>query len=286
VFSLIEEESINNDAKNVQNKIMDELKDLGERTDVLLDNSGDLTLEAVLKWYGLATEYRRELQTMGEIELNKEYTTALTKKEEETALREGSLFFNHGQSEADLDYWASLSYWSPNEAVALSFCKDPKMVSKSKLEKLLKDNKLQSNSAKDTLKSFSRSFLERQEQVDRAQKTGDLEECIRPSDFFVWVEKSKICLETRFYEALRFKFESQTPQKAEDEPQGKTRNKYLELILGLAVQHYEPKHDLRNDLPKGISTKISNDLKTVSIDVNEKTIRKYLAAARDHIRSK
>ena len=58
--------------------------------------------------------------------------TAFLGNVDETILQEFT-FFNRPESDADFDHWLKMYYWTPEEAVSLSFGKEPTRVNKASL---------------------------------------------------------------------------------------------------------------------------------------------------------
>jgi hypothetical protein len=87
-------------------------------------------------------------------------------------------FFNQPSSKPDFSYWIYMPHWQPEEAVALSMGKEPRIVT----EKTLKDNL----SSRLNHSAFAREFLKRKEHIRRAQDIGDLDKHIDPTSFSNW----------------------------------------------------------------------------------------------------
>ena len=84
------------------------------------------TIEAIEK-------YRAELSELDELELEELYEQALNKKNLED---DRARFFNDKSAAADYDYWSKMSHWTLEEAIALSFGKNPEIVFSKRLESL------------------------------------------------------------------------------------------------------------------------------------------------------
>ena len=80
-----------------------------------------------------ANEYRQALRAMPSAELNAFFELELERARREAAEKaeaeERKRFFNAAQAAADVMHWSKASIWTLEEAVALSFGKDPKYVS-------------------------------------------------------------------------------------------------------------------------------------------------------------
>lgn len=78
-------------------------------------------------------EYRSELSKLDEKELEELYQQELYEKKLE---EDQERFFNDKSAAADFDYWSKMSHWTLEEAVALSFGKNPEIVFSKRLESI------------------------------------------------------------------------------------------------------------------------------------------------------
>jgi hypothetical protein len=87
--------------------------------------------------------------------------------------------FNQPYAQADFQYWAQMSYWSPDEGVALSFGKNPAVASWETLKTLTWKS------------SFASFYASRRLVVTRAVEMGQLWQKTSPSVFLAWAERMK-----------------------------------------------------------------------------------------------
>ena len=87
--------------------------------------------------------------------------TAFLGNVDETILQEFT-FFNRPESDADFDHWLKMYYWTPEEAVSLSFGKEPTRVNKASLALVV------------GFSSFVSKYHHRLDQVVRAIEAGQL----------------------------------------------------------------------------------------------------------------
>jgi hypothetical protein len=114
--------------------------------------------------------------------LLREEKSKVIRQNVETAIRlDESRFFNESFAALDLDHWSKISYWTADEAVALSLEKDPRVVTWDAIEEYA------------TQSVFVFVFAERRELVRRAIEAGQLMERNTPPAFLAWA------LRTRFY---------------------------------------------------------------------------------------
>jgi hypothetical protein len=172
----------------------------------------------------------------------------------------------YGQNpDADLDYWSKAAYWTVEEATALSFGQEPRIV----------------NSA-----SIPKPGLEYENRLDlarRAKKTEDLKEPNRPLDYINWAKQSGIPFLEELETLVR---KRQGPDRKSQEPDRKTRPKaaeskeitsLLKMVFGMSITLYE--YDVKKS--HGIPTKIYNDLLLLNIPLDRDTISKWLTQAID-----
>ncbi|MCB4767316.1 hypothetical protein LGR54_01750 [Ancylobacter sp. Lp-2] len=86
-------------------------------------------------------------------------------------------FFNEPKAEADYTYWADLACWSVDEATALSFGKEPRVVNRETLAEPMPGSR------------FKKEYEARFERFTRAIQAGDLTEPLRPRDLMRRIAK-------------------------------------------------------------------------------------------------
>ena len=95
---------------------------------------------------------------------------------------ESEAFFNQSYTNADFEYWSRISYWTLEEAVALSLGKEPKFVTWEILEKYL------------DYSTFKMNFSKKREEVNRAKVMGQLAVNTVPANFVAWAERMRFDL--------------------------------------------------------------------------------------------
>lgn len=105
-------------------------------------------------------------------------------------------FFNTPNAEADFDYWSKMPHWTLDEALALSFGKNPKIVNWAKLEKILSYTS-----------PFVQEYARIKELASRAMQWQQLFDPVMPRIFVNWVKKNSI----KFPENLAEKVENHHP---------------------------------------------------------------------------
>ena len=89
-------------------------------------------------------------------------------------------FFDQPDAQADFEYWSKAEYWTSDEAVAISFGKNPKVVTGEALKNYL--GKAQ----------FADNYFLRCDLLDRAIQSDRLPKEIPPADFLEWVHQRSI----------------------------------------------------------------------------------------------
>jgi hypothetical protein len=224
-------------------------------------------------WVRAAQAYWIELSELPAEELEKRFEIAEAEKRQR---EDRNAFFNHPSSQADFSYWILMPHWQPEEAVALSMGKEPRMVT----EKTLKDNL----SRRLNRSVFAQEFFKRKTHIRRAQDIGDLGKHIDPTSFRNWTKRHNWNLHEGFEAALKSCEESRQPLILDKKIQGKTLNTYLQIIYGLAIIHYDQTIDLYSQEKSTAARRISEDLFGLGIEVDPKTVRKYLQDAQKHLR--
>ncbi len=106
------------------------------------------------------------------------------KEQEEIRLKhekeEQERFYNQPWAAAYLNHWCKASYWTLDEAISLSFGKDPKYVDWTKVQPLLPYN------------MFARKYEQLRDLVLRARNWKQLTDPVSPGFYIAWVRKNNI----------------------------------------------------------------------------------------------
>lgn len=125
-----------------------------------------------------AEVYRRELASLPKNELNRLYQEEILKKKLEKDMQR---FFNESYAKADFDHWSRAAYWTLEEALALSFGKDPEQVFWNRLEKIPYYES-----------PFAMEYKKLRDLAGRALKCGKLYDPIIPCIFIGWMRQNEI----------------------------------------------------------------------------------------------
>lgn len=263
--------------------------------------------------------YEAELSAMPTEELDALYkaelAAAYAEVEAKRQLEEKSRFFNWPTADADFDHWSKAAYWTLDEAVALAFGKDPRIVNWDALK------------AHVQISAFAGSYSALRDLTLRAQTTQQLYDPVIPGFFLGWAKRSDITyppeLEAKVVErgnhvgdwrSLYDDLKKVTDRQAEalkrtilqrdqtitelgnerdgllsrlaeavkpgrtESLGGKERESALKLIMGMAIGGYAYNPNAkRNDS----TADIVSDLDRKGLHLDPDTVRKWLKEGRD-----
>jgi len=182
-------------------------------------------------------------------------------------------FFDQPEAMADFDFWATIPYWTPDEAVSLSFGRSPEVVTAKRLSRFIYGES-----------KFATEFFQRKERIFRAVSADILPEQIRPEGFVGWLKSAKMDIPEELLVAL----ETHSTQRrgeadaVQEAPKEKERDSLLKLILGMSVDRYGYRvGEKRNSATGDKGNSIAARLESLGIRLDSDTIRKYLKEAED-----
>lgn len=130
------------------------------------------------------TEYRAELETKTSAELADLVIAERAREAEElrrkAELEEAQQFFNQPHATADLDHWSKMTYWTLEEAIALSFGKEPKIVNSTTIQGHV------------NISPFAREYARILERARRAVAWGQLYDPVLPQIYLAWARRDAI----------------------------------------------------------------------------------------------
>lgn len=260
-----------------------------------------------------AEAFRAELESLPPNDISSRVDEVRRKlaevQQKKLAEEENQRPFNKPETEADFIYWAKAAYWTVDEAVALSFGKDPRMVSWASLRSSVQ------------ISPFAKRFADRREIFRRAVAMGQLFEKNMPSLVTGWMKRLRIDVPQELQDAIadlglvvgdwktladtRAKHIEALEQRLElekhrcgtlteslDELRGtaeakprksaeaRERATLLKMLIGMAIggYGYDPTATRNNTLRD-----IAEDLEKAGVSVNDDTIRKYLNEAKEQL---
>lgn len=128
-------------------------------------------------------EYKNTLRTVQSNKLITLYNEELAKEERER-------FYNQRYANADFVHWAKAAHWTIDEAVALSFAKEPSVVTWNEIEKLKNET------------VFAKTFAKRRDLALRAVESKSLNENTSPPHFISWAKGLNIELPSALIEEV------------------------------------------------------------------------------------
>jgi hypothetical protein len=271
------------------------------------------------KLYVEAQKYRAELMAMPQDRFEALYQEELDKFKEELRAaadaKERALFFNQPHANADFDHWSRAAHWTLEEAVALSFGKEPSIVNSNSIAPYSQTSR------------FAGQFSKRLDLARRAVPWKKLFDPVLPGIFIGWTKENQIPFPSDLeallsargnmivswksnYEALSARYddlqsqflETQTnltkrldeerqqleeaqkqladaektsPAKMKPEIGQREKESLLKLVIGLAIGGYG--FDPKSARNAKLS-EISSDLATAGVPLDDDTIRKWLKA--------
>ena len=176
-------------------------------------------------------------------------------------------FFDQPDAQADFEYWSKAEYWTSDEAVAISFGKNPKVVTREALKNYL--GKAQ----------FADNYFLRCDLLDRAIQSDRLPKEIPPADFLEWAHQRSIPIPrelTDYLSAIK-----DTSSQSSAKPLSDTgRDSLLKLVLGMSIDSYGYKvGETRNPATGENRGSIAAALERLDLKLTPDTIRKYLKEA-------
>lgn len=133
---------------------------------------------------GEVKAYLEQLKALPDEELKKQYAEEMQKEREELeakrAAEEQSRFFNGPHSHADFTHWAKATYWTIEEAIALSFGKSPGVVNWKKLEQYKH------------VSPFVAEYAKIRDLATRAKHWKQLYDPVYPGIFLAWAKRNDI----------------------------------------------------------------------------------------------
>lgn len=138
-----------------------------------------------------AEAYLKKLSELSDSELDNQYQTASDALKAEADRKEAERPFNQPYARANVRHWAKMSYWTPDEAVALSLGCEPHFASWATIQQLT------------GVSPFASKFAARREVVVRAKAMGQLWDTTIPSIFLAWAERMQFPMPGDLVEAVK-----------------------------------------------------------------------------------
>ena len=140
-------------------------------------------------------QYRTELASLTALELDKLFNEEKAREQHAFQMKcqaeEAARPFNHPWATLDVDYWSKISFWTLEEAVAVSLNKDPRKVKWDGLKPLT------------NVSDFAAKFEAKLILVERAKEMGQLWVKTTPSVFLAWAERTRFEMPEELIESAK-----------------------------------------------------------------------------------
>jgi len=141
-------------------------------------------------------EYESDLRALEHSALIKLFKSEQEAHRKEMMLKaeeeERNCFFNQSTSNADYDHWCKATYWTLDEAIALSFGKDPEQVNWGKLK----------DYHPYTPSPFVEKYRKKRDLAVRAKNFNQLYAPILPGPFLAWAKRTGIDVVSELFEGI------------------------------------------------------------------------------------
>lgn len=241
----------------------------------------------------LIEEYEKELESKSLSELVELMRIETEAEELDRIEFESRLWFNIPASPSEYDFWCKMAYWTKEECIALSLCRNPDHVNWGFIK------------SEDLLSTFVKEYKRRMELFDRAQAMDILDVSNKPINFLKWAKQIELSYPPELERILlreegaavdwkaRFNAEvlahSQSKKLLEETKALSTadgpkpgnireRESLLKLVIGMAIKGYSYKPNANRN---AATSEITADLRSCGIELDEDTVRKYLQEARE-----
>ena len=243
----------------------------------------------------LIEKYKYELDCFWPEEIRDLVKAELATERQEVAFYEGLKWFSNPGCAADFDYWCKASFWTLEEAMALTLGKEPRLVTSDSVK------------AEERFSPFVQEFKQRLELGRRAEIAGELPPHFNSLTFMVWAKQidlscppeieivitrssgTRIDWKPRYEEEVAthtaVKAELQSLRaKAEEWTERpswlRERDSLLKLVIGMAITKYGYVTTAHKN---AAIPKIATDLKVLGISLDEDTVRRYLNEGKQFI---
>src|SRR5262245_50113135 len=176
-------------------------------------------------------------------------------------------FFNRPSAQADFEHWGKAAFWTMDEAIALSFGKEPKRVTWKNVEQYVNTS------------LFASEYQRRRDLLLRAAAFNHrLEGRVKPEDFLAWAKRLNLSIPPELKELQAQHQVAATARSAKPEKSLSTREResLLKLVIGMAVSGYG--YDVKASRSEQPSA-IADDLAKIGLPLDVDTVRKWLKEA-------
>lgn len=212
-----------------------------------------------------AEQYKQELENLSKSEIKKRYDIEYEKKNHEDDKKR---FFNEEKANADFDYWSKMPEWTIEEAVILSFGKNPSIVTWKRLEGQMS-----------YLSPFVESCYQLMELAKRAKKSNLftdnsmplLSDPIRPYLYVQWMQKNELVFSESLAEKVLKYYQKNKPPKTDFELSMEQIHKSIQqpsitnVNTSLPATKIKPNKKVDSNTVKELSTREKDSLLKIII---------------------
>lgn len=252
-----------------------------------------------------AASYRHDLLKLSKGELEalyqQEKQLALQELQEKQDREEAAKFYNQPFADANFTHWGRAAYWSLEEAIALSFGKNPRIVSLAKIKPNIEG----------AYAPFYERYRDLHDLAQRAKLMRQLTDPVLPGYFIAWVKRNGVAVPAELesevrknggsiadwrtvYDTLHAAFEAYKQNAAtelataqaqieelqadlrerQEKPLGtRERETLLKMIITMAMRGYGYNPEAKKN--EAVS-EIHQDLTSLGMSLEQDTIRKWL----------
>jgi len=244
-----------------------------ERHDTSIKDEVERVRHRIRRYIPLAEAYRAELAELNEEDLLEVRDDAATQDERrlqaELTKSDRFQFFNAKSADANYVFWCSLPGWTADEATALSFGKDPTVVTLARMLRLR--NSL-----------FSAEYVRRHKTVSRAFPNTRLAHVSIPASEFVdWAKRQHLNLPEEILKRVNRAPISTLVDDAAPSGEvmsGKSLKTIVLVLVGLGISKYgldtDPYKGKKNS--RDVAMAMVKDLKEVGIHFDFRTLENHL----------
>jgi hypothetical protein len=187
--------------------------------------------------------------------------------------KDKSEFFNCPGAQADISRWKRKKHWHPEEAVALSLGKNPKIVNPETLSQLRRP-----------MSPFVSEFQARMNTLQRVISAGHISTPLARRAFIDWAVKEGFSLPSEFNATHRT--DPSEEEAKDDEINPKTLHVFYCFLVGMAMKHYnfDPDYDPKQGHKSEVFSKMVHDLDG-KLRVDVKTLRTHMNRAVEYARA-
>lgn len=238
--------------------------------------------EQLRAYLDAARDYRDLLHEMSDDDFWASYCAEqkreMVERENASKANDHFAFFNEPRAEADYQHWVRVLRWTPEEAVALSMEKDPRIVNSVTLK--LRGLRFQHS-------AFEREYSQRLQLAERAIEAGAFSANIEPDRFLNWARQCGLGYPGEL-EILRRSSSVNSADQIEDKDKSyslsssdkKARNSLLRLLIAVVAAHYKFDPHSTSHIEKDLVDRILADMDRVQVQgLTEKTVRDWLQKA-------